>query len=70
MYAVEFQTTVKNGLIEIPTEYQQNFKRNVRVILLTEEMAQTTQSFIDQLFAQPLSVKHFQPLSREEIYAR
>ena len=24
MYAVEFQTTIKNGMIEIPVEYQRH----------------------------------------------
>lgn len=69
MYAVEFQTTIKNGMIEIPAEYQQNLKRSVRVILLAEDVGQTTKSFIDQLLARPLRVKDFQPLTREEIYA-
>ncbi len=69
MYAVEFQTTIKNGVIEIPVEYQQNL-RSVRVILLAEDVAQTTKSFIDQLLAKPLRVKDFHPLTREEIYAR
>ena len=69
MYAVEFQTTIKNGVIEIPVEYQRNL-RSVRVILLAEDVAQTTKSFIDQLLASPLRVKDFHPLTREEIYAR
>jgi hypothetical protein len=69
MYAVEFQTTIKNGVIEIPVEYQQNL-RNVRVILLAEDVAQTSRSFIDQLLARPLRVKEFHPLTCEEIYAR
>ncbi len=69
MYAVEFQTTIKNGVIEIPVEYQQNL-RSVRVILLAEDVAQTTKSFIDHLLAKPLQAKDFHPLTREEIYAR
>lgn len=68
MYAVEFQTTIKNGVIEIPVEYQQNLRR-VRVILLADDVAQTTKSFIDQLLASPLRVKDFHPLTRAEIYA-
>ena len=47
MYAVEFQTTIKNGVIEIPVEYQQNL-RSVRVILLAEDVAQTTKQPGDQ----------------------
>ena len=70
MYAVEFQTTVKNGVIEIPSQYQKNFQRKVRVILMAEENAHPSQSFIDHLLTHPLRVKKFQPLTREEIYAR
>ena len=70
MYAVEFQTTIKNGVIEIPAEYQRNLKRSVRVILLAEDVVQATKNFIDQLLARPLRVKNFHPLTREEIYAR
>jgi hypothetical protein len=70
MYAVEFQTTIKNGVIEIPAEYQRNLNRSVRVILLAEDVPQATKSFIDQLLARPLRVKSFHPLTREEIYAR
>ena len=42
MYAVEFQTIIKNGVIEIPPEYHREFQRNVRVLLLAEDSAQTT----------------------------
>lgn len=70
MYAIEFQTTIKNGVIEIPPEYQQNLKQNVRVILLAEDPVQTTKNLIDQLLAQPLQLQDFRPLTREEIYAR
>ena len=41
MYGVEFQTTIKNGIIEIPPEYRQRFKDDVRIILLSEVLAQT-----------------------------
>ena len=70
MYAVEFQTTIKNGVIEIPAEYQRNLNRSVRVILLAEDVPQATKGFIDQLLARPVRIKNFHPLTREEIYAR
>lgn len=38
MYGIEFQATIKNGLIEIPPEYRAQFAADVRVILLTKEM--------------------------------
>ena len=70
MYAVEFQTTVKNDTIEIPQEYKGRFRNRVRVIVLTEERKVVTDNFIDQLLKNPLRLKSFHPLTREEIYDR
>ena len=70
MFAIEFQTTVKNGIIEIQRQYLRNLTHRVRVILLVEEVSKTTVNFIDQLLAHPVRVKGFRPLTREEIYAR
>jgi len=70
MFAIEFQTTIKNGIIEIPRQYLRTLTNRVRVILLVEETSKTTVNFIDQLLAHPVRVKDFHPLSREEIYAR
>ncbi len=39
MVAVEFQTTIKNGMIEIPEVYRGRLQQQVRVILLGEEAA-------------------------------
>ncbi len=69
MYAIEFQTTVENGISKIPRQYLRNLTNRVRVILLVEE-AKTTMNFIDRLLAHPLRVKGFRPLTREEVYAR
>ena len=69
MYAVEFQTKVKNGIIEIPEVYRDRFKERVRVILLAEEVS-TTLNLIDQLLQHPVKVAGFQPLTREEMYER
>jgi hypothetical protein len=48
MYAVEFQATVKNGIIEIPARYRDQIKHMVRVIVLAEPDAKTS-NLIDQL---------------------
>lgn len=37
MYAIEFQATIKNGIIEIPTAYRGRLPQQVRVIVLGEE---------------------------------
>lgn len=70
MQAVEFRTTIKNGVIEIPRQYLRHLSNRVRVILLVEQTPKTTVNFIDQLLAHPVRVQGFRPLTREEIYAR
>ena len=70
MYAVEFQTIIKNGVIEIPKEHRREFQHSVRVILLAEDIAQTTINLVDQLLSRPLHLENFHPLTREEIHAR
>ncbi|GAB4159802.1 MAG: hypothetical protein Fur0021_31090 [Candidatus Promineifilaceae bacterium] len=37
IYAIEFQATIKNGIIEIPTTYRERLPQQVRLILLGEE---------------------------------
>lgn len=69
MYAIEFQTHVKDGIIQIPPQYQEQLQNSVRVIILVEPPS-PTHTFIDQLLANPLHIPDFQPLSRDEIYAR
>lgn len=70
MYAIEFQTTVQNGMIQIPHEYVQRLPHRVKVILLAAEESRPTANLIDQLFANPLKIKNFKPLTRAEIYDR
>ena len=69
MYAVEFQANVKNGIIEIPEEYREHFIENVHVILLVEGK-ESTVNIIDTLLEEPLKVKNFAPLKREDVYER
>jgi len=69
LYAIEFQARVKDGIIQVPMQYQEQLKTTVRVIILVEPPA-SRQTFIDQLLAHPLQIPDFQPLSRDEIYVR
>ena len=70
MYAVEFQTIVTNDIIKIPEQYKGRFQNRVRVIVLAEEQEIVANNFINQLLQNPLRLKSFQLLTREEIYAR
>jgi hypothetical protein len=41
MEAVEFQTRVKNGMIQIPEKYKTQFENHVRVVLMQEGKAES-----------------------------
>lgn len=69
MFAIEFQTTVKNGEIKIPEAYKDRFTGSVRVILLAQ-VESATAHLIDELLAAPIQVDNFEPLAREEVYER
>jgi len=70
MIAVQFQATVKDGVIEIPAEYRDQVTGRLRVILLADEMSAVKANRIDFLLAHPGEVQGFRPLTREEAHAR
>ncbi|RLB95641.1 MAG: hypothetical protein DRH50_03570 [Deltaproteobacteria bacterium] len=69
MYAIEFRTKIKDGIIEIPKTYRDKIKNNVKVIVLTEEK-KVSINMIDRLLSSPIKAEKFTPLSRREIYER
>lgn len=70
MVTVQFETKVKNGVIQIPKKYQGKFNDNVRVILKVEGKKTAASNYLDQLIANPVKVKNFKRLTREQIYVR
>ena len=70
MVTVQFQTKVKNGVIHIPRKYQGRFNNNVLVILRAEGQKSAGGNYLDALMANPVKVKNFKRLTREQIYAR
>lgn len=66
----EFKTKIKQGIIEIPLEYQQSIQEGkyVKVIVVSEEKAQPR--LIDQLAENPISVQGWVKLTRDEIHKR
>ena len=70
MYAAEFKTKIKNGMIIIPEKYRESLNKNVKVIVLSEEKESNTADMIDNLLNTPLKINNFEPLNREEIYER
>ncbi|MBW1940326.1 MAG: hypothetical protein JRI28_02940 [Deltaproteobacteria bacterium] len=70
MYAIEFKTKIKDGIIKIPEEYRRDLKENVTVIVLTEEKVKKTSDIIENLLDSPLKISDFKPMTRDEIYDR
>jgi len=70
MYAVEFRTKVRDGIIRIPEKYKKKIKYNVKVILLAEDAADTGSDIIEELLESPLKLLDFRPLRREAVYDR
>lgn len=70
MYAFEFQAKLKDGRIEIPSEYQDKISGTVRVIVLSSEKSASTADMVDRLLEHPIEMKNFAPFTREEIYER
>jgi hypothetical protein len=69
MYAIEFRTKIRNGIIEIPKKHRSKIRENVRVIIIAEETP-VEADYIERLFNKPIKLKEFKPLSRDETYER
>lgn len=73
MSTVEFQATVKNGVIEIPDQYQQEVEAMEVVevfVKKAEKQKKKVSGFLKELIENPIEVKDFKPLTRDEIYDR
>lgn len=68
--SVEFKATIKQGIIEIPEDYQQELRdeNEVTVIVLkkTKRISQT--GMIAELTKNPISVPGLRQLTRDEIH--
>ncbi len=51
MYAVEFETVLKNGLIKVPERCQSSLAGHIKVIILKNEAAPTHKSWPQNLLA-------------------
>ncbi len=69
MITVEFQTTIENGIIKIPEQYQEQLKQlNLVKVTLEQETAEQTENYLQYLLKNPLTIKELTPMKREEIY--
>ncbi len=71
MFAVEFQANIRDGIIEIPEEYKQELSdcNSVKVIIMKKQKKLAT-GIIARLISNPVKVKDFTPLMRDEAHER
>lgn len=69
MIAIEFQTRIKDGAIEVPVEYRDQLSGTVRVIILRIE-PQKTSKIIERVLKHPIQDPTFTPLRRDDVYNR
>lgn len=80
MFAIEFQSKIRDGVIEVPAEYRERLRREssddmVRVIVLTGEAAEKHErpeqpDMLYQLLNNPIQAKGFRPYKRDETHER
>ena len=70
MVTIQFKSKIKNGVIEVPRKYQGKLRDNIRVILKAETPKGKSKNYLDTLIAHPIKVKNFNPLTRDQVYAR
>jgi len=74
MQAIEFETVIKSGHIDVPAECKELNGQKVRVLVLLEEGPKEglvrKNSFIEKFIKHPLEVDSFLPMSRNDIYER
>jgi len=75
MFAVEFRTKIKNGIIELPKRFKDSITDTVKVIIMKEESpskktgAKPEIDMIERLLSAPIEITGFHPMKRDEIYA-
>lgn len=70
MQTIEFRTKIKNGIIQIPAKFKGKVADDVQVILISKSEKKTKTDIIDELMSNPLKVKGFKPMTRDEAHAR
>lgn len=74
MDTIEFQASIKDGVVQIPEEYQQDLQ-NADTIAVTIQKVVKEKRFspigiIARLTKEPVIVKEFKPFTREEAHDR
>ncbi|HEY9701809.1 MAG TPA: hypothetical protein V6C58_05155 [Allocoleopsis sp.] len=68
---LEFRAKIKQGVIEIPSEYKPNLLEGMEVkIIIASEEQKPKKRLMDELAENPISVKGLPKLTRDEIHER
>lgn len=70
MQTITFDTNIKNGIIQIPEKLQGKVSNSVRVILISKSGENSQTDMIEELMANPIHLKDFKPLTRDEANER
>jgi hypothetical protein len=68
MQTIEFRAKIKNGTIQIPAKFKGKVAEDVQVILISRSEKNSQPDIIDELMANPLSVKGTKPTTRDEVH--
>jgi hypothetical protein len=74
MYAIEFETTINNGIVKVPQKYTALQKSNkAKIIILVDEIEQETKqasTALDCFLKTSAKVEKIQLFSRNELHER
>jgi len=67
---VEFETKIRNGVIEIPEQYKQELSDGDKIIVSIVTKKPRAWSIMDELARNPISVKGLGKMTRDEMHDR
>ncbi len=70
MLAIEFETKVRDGVVKIQAEYQNQISEDVKVIILMKDASHKSCNGLSKLTSDPIKVRKIILPSREEIHER
>jgi len=74
MNTIEFQASIKNGVIQIPAEYQQDLQNTDTIAVTIQKVVKEKRfshtGIIARLTKEPVIVEELKPLTREEAHDR
>jgi hypothetical protein len=72
MYAVEFETRIDNGVVQIPERYKalQNSKRAKVIVMIDEPAEEKNESVFAQFLQNSRKVEHLSLFDRDALHDR